>query len=585
MSRYRLLTGSLCLLAAVAVRGDVVLTPDAPPESDPVAYPVATNALALAKGALTTEADTLATVTARGATTASAVTIGARRAGAVGVSSFANGQNVVASGSYSHADGLYATASGSYSHAEGRDTAASGDYSHAEGEGTKASGHYSHAEGRTTTASGSHSHASGFKTVASHATSFAWQGTGGGYNESPYGSHGHGTFNINPVGGLAGLWIGETNMATAVRAEVEATSPKLTMVPIGTTVISTDTTVQVVPTCSIYKLSVTGDADISFDLSSIDITNNVARWETWIKVADPSMTVGLPSTNAVQYLETPDLTTTTANELMQISWQAWKDGASTLMQASMYGRVLGGPVLTPEELRLYHYGSTNIIESPDEWFDFDPGTGTITSFNYEGDREDVVIPWEIGGVAVEAIGEWAFSIPYYDGFPIETLIGPKTLLSIGNDAFRNCKSLTSIILPAATSIEYGAFSDCTSLTSMSLPVATALGDYAFSYCTSLTSVSLPAATAIGSSAFHDCTSLTSISLPAATSIGGYETFFNCYSLTSVYFGTTKPPEEYMFYLGGDPINVTIYYPTGAAEWSDVTTWSGQPTAPYTPPAP
>ena len=30
MSRYRLLTGSLCLMAAVAVRGDVVLTPDIP---------------------------------------------------------------------------------------------------------------------------------------------------------------------------------------------------------------------------------------------------------------------------------------------------------------------------------------------------------------------------------------------------------------------------------------------------------------------------------------------------------------------------------------------------------------------------
>ena len=31
------------------------------------------------------------------------------------------------------------------------------------------------------------------------------------------------------------------------------------------------------------------------------------------------MTVGLPSTNAVQYLEIPDLTTTTENELLQIS--------------------------------------------------------------------------------------------------------------------------------------------------------------------------------------------------------------------------------------------------------------------------
>jgi hypothetical protein len=365
---------------------------------------------------------------------------------------------------------------------------------------------------------------------------------------------------------------------------VEVTSPKLTMVPTGITVISTDTTVQVVPTRSIYKLSVTGDADISFDLSSIDITNNVARWETWIKVAGPSVTVGLPSTNAVQYLEIPDLTATTANELMQISWQAWRDGASTLMQASMYGRVLGPPILTPEELRLYHYGSTNIIESPDEWFEFDPETGTITSFNYEGGREDVVIPWEIDGVAVAAIGEWASAIPDF-GFPIETLIGPKTLLSIGHNAFQGCPSLSSAILPAATSIEYSAFQGCTSLSSAILPAATALGDYAFQGCSSLASMSLPAATALGDYALSHCTSLTSVSLPSATSIGN-SAFENCTSLTSVYFGTTKPPEAYdVFYSYGDPISATIYYPSGASEWSGETTWCGKPTATYTPPAP
>ena len=75
-----------------------------------------------------------------------------------------------------------------------------------------------------------------------------------------------------------------------------------------------------------------------------------------------------------------------------------------------------------------------------------------------------------------------------------------------------------------------------------------------------------------------------MSLPVATSIGNYA--LDCSSLTSVYFGTSKPTEgSDMFYSSGDPINATIYYPTGASAWSGVTTWCGKPTATYTPPAP
>ena len=209
-------------------------------ESDPLAYPVATNALALAEGALQAdatngllqaEADTFETVAARGATTTKAATFGSRGIGAVGASSFANGENVVASGDYSHAEGIGTTASGYFSHAEGLDTTASGDTSHAEGIGTTASGtashaegyyatasgDYSHAGGVNTTASGDASHASGFNSVASHITAFAWQGAASDqFAEPEYWSHGDGTYNLNPVGGLAGLWIGEENMATTL---------------------------------------------------------------------------------------------------------------------------------------------------------------------------------------------------------------------------------------------------------------------------------------------------------------------------------------------------------------------------------
>ena len=196
----------------------------------------ATNGMQVAGAYLTAEADTLATVTARGATTTEAVTIGSRGIGAVGVSSLANGVGVVANGDASHAEGGYttasgyashaeglgATASGENSHAEGFNTTASGENSHAEGFYTTASGDASHAEGVDTIASGENSHASGFNAVASNITAFAWQGSSGDFAEPEYVSHGNGTFNINPVGGTGGFWIGEQTLAALLNAKQTA---------------------------------------------------------------------------------------------------------------------------------------------------------------------------------------------------------------------------------------------------------------------------------------------------------------------------------------------------------------------------
>lgn len=111
-------------------------------------------------------------------------------------------------------------------------------------------------------------------------------------------------------------------------------------------------------------------------------------------------------------------------------------------------------------LRTHHYGSPDIVESPSEWFTFD-GAGTITWYSFEAGRENAVIPWEIGGVPVTAIGGSAFEFR-----DITSLIAPKTVMAIGDYAFSYCGSLTSVSLPQATSIGGYAFYDCASLTSV-----------------------------------------------------------------------------------------------------------------------
>jgi hypothetical protein len=137
-----------------------------------------------------------------------AAEVGAVAVGANG--GVAIGDDTYASGYASHAEGYSTFANGDYSHAEGYDTTAAGSYSHAEGYSTFTSGDYSHAEGDNTYAYGDYSHAEGVNANANEIYAFSWNGD----ESTTYNSHGEGTFNLNPLGGLSGLWIGGSNLAT-----------------------------------------------------------------------------------------------------------------------------------------------------------------------------------------------------------------------------------------------------------------------------------------------------------------------------------------------------------------------------------
>lgn len=146
-----------------------------------------------------------------------AITIGSRVENAdVGPYSIAIGEDNEASGDFSVALGQGCVASEDYAFAEGYENTASGATSHAEGEQSVASGMNSHAEGYLTEAEGANSFAGGCGAYASHDNSFVWSGGAGGAPRG-YQSHGDGTFNVNPAGGLAGFYIGQLNMAQIVR--------------------------------------------------------------------------------------------------------------------------------------------------------------------------------------------------------------------------------------------------------------------------------------------------------------------------------------------------------------------------------
>ena len=107
---------------------------------------------------------------------------------------------------------------------------------------------------------------------------------------------------------------------------------------------------------------------------------------------------------------------------------------------------------------------------------------------------------------------------------------------IGESAFCDCSSLTSVIIPSSvTSIVESAFENCSSLKSINIPSSvTYIGVYAFENCSSLTSVNIPSSvTEIGQYTFKNCSSLSSVNIPSSVKIIGRGSFSGCSSLTSV----------------------------------------------------
>lgn len=113
------------------------------------------------------------------------------------------------------------------------------------------------------------------------------------------------------------------------------------------------------------------------------------------------------------------------------------------------------------------------------------------------------------------------------------------------------KSTASTVPQGATTIGDMAYYNCQSLTSVSLPsTLTSIGAYAFYDCRSLTSINIPnGVTSIEKEAFYCCSGLTSVTIPnSVISIGNY-TFSGCYSLKTVYYeGTIEAAKNLFMYV-------------------------------------
>ena len=139
-----------------------------------------------------------------------------------------------------------------------------------------------------------------------------------------------------------------------------------------------------------------------------------------------------------------------------------------------------------------------------------------------------------------------------------TLIGgckntiiPNSVISIGNQAFTNCDSLTSITIPNSV---------------------IQIGNNAFAWCRNLNNIIIPSSvTSIGSTAFSTCKALTSITIPNSVTSIGDKAFFECSGLTDVYSYIVTPSlismgnNVFGFFYNTDYSDRTLHVPVNSVE--------------------
>ena len=209
----------------------------------------------------------------------------------------------------------------------------------------------------------------------------------------------------------------------------------------------------------------------------------------------------------------------------------------------------------------------NFEKAPEPVYDYFTYSGdAITGFsdtylNLETKPETLVIPSTDGeGNNIIFIVSGSFSTSTFQGLESSKLIIQEGITSIGDFAFKNCNTLTSVSLPSTltsigdmsfyecmgltgelvipesvTSIGYSAFASCMGLTGeLVIPEGvTSLVDSVFSGCSGLTGklVIPEGVTSIERNAFFGCSSLTSVSLPSTLTSIGSGVFSNCSGLT------------------------------------------------------
>ena len=252
------------------------------------------------------------------------------------------------------------------------------------------------------------------------------------------------------------------------------------------------------------------------------------------------------------------------------------------------------------------------------WYEVIEKSNTAEVIIYQDGIEysgDIVIPEKViyngEKYTVTSIGNNAF----HNCRNLTSITIPNSVTSIGELAFWNCSNLTNITIPnSVISIGLRTFIGCINLTNITIPTSvTTISFDAFCYCESLNNVHITDITAwcrisfnssssnpllyadhlyveneeikeltipdsvtkIESYAFYGYKGITSITIPnSVTSIGDYA-FSGCYNLSNVYCLSEKAPSAKKIFDASYIENATLYVPGNSInKYRKSESWNG-----------
>ena len=131
----------------------------------------------------------------------------------------------------------------------------------------------------------------------------------------------------------------------------------------------------------------------------------------------------------------------------------------------------------------------------------------------------------VSGKGLSYVEKSAFANSSIENFPFEQMV------SIGANAFENCKNLKDVNLQNVATIQANAFTNASGVTELVNENLTTLGAEAFSF-TDIEKVSIPNITLLSSGVFKGCSKLVSASVPYAKNIAN-NAFMDCASLKQI----------------------------------------------------
>ena len=170
----------------------------------------------------------------------------------------------------------------------------------------------------------------------------------------------------------------------------------------------------------------------------------------------------------------------------------------------------------------------------------------------------------------------------FSGYDALRSVNASKVQTLGVSAFKECAALQSVYMPELHTIEsasgagYGTFRDCAALAVIAAPRLRLIGDYAFYNCGSLTSLSFTEAESAGASAFRGAAKLARMELPRVNFLGN-NCFTGCNALARLVLGGNPPALGGKTIVPADkpaegilvpPSAVEAYQTTSLEHWTD-----------------